>query len=197
METIKIYIAETIIKSPIDGIVAERYVDIGEKAAPDTQLFTLFSTESVYVSVTVNAQRCNSISVGSPAEVRAGDELYKGKVEQISPYADTKTGGRILKIAIDNIDRSLIPGLFADVTIVTGNVQPRLSVPKDAVIHRQDDYSDAEVFVILDGAAFRKRITVDFVKGDRVFIKEGISAGDVVAISMLDHLSDGCQVVIK
>ena len=197
METIKIYIAETIIKSPISGIVAERYVDIGEKADPDTRLFTLFATESVYVSVTMNVQRCNNISVGFPAEVRVGDELYKGKVEQISPYADNKTGGRMIKIAIDNIDRSLIPGLFADVNIIAGGVQPRLSVPKDAVMHRQDDYSDASVFLIRDGGSFRKKITVDFVKGDRVFIKEGLSVGDVVAVSRLDHLSDGCQVVIK
>ena len=197
METIKIYITETVIKSPISGIVAERYVDIGEKADPDTRLFTLFSTESVYVSATVNAQRCNSIAVGSPAEIRAGDELYKGKVEQISPYADAKTGGRMLKIAIDNMDKSLIPGLFADVNIITGDAQLRLSVPKEAVIHRQDDYSDASIYLIQEGAAFRKKITVDFVKGDRVFISEGISAGDVVAISRIDHLSDGCQVVIK
>lgn len=196
-ETIKIYIEETIIRSPISGIVAERYVDIGEKAAPDTRLFTLFSTDSVYVSVTVNAWRCNGISAGSAAEVRAGDKLYKGKVEQISPYADTKTGGRVLKIAIDNVDKSLIPGLFADVNIITGDVQPRLSLPKEAVMHRQDDYSDASVFLIQDGMAFRKLITVDFVKGDKVFIKDGIATGDVVAVSRLDHLSDGCQVVIE
>lgn len=197
VETIKIYIAETIIKSPISGIVAERYLDIGEKAAPDTRLFTLFSTDSVYVSVTVNAQRSNDISVGSSAEIRAGDKFYKGKVEQLSPYADTKTGGRMLKIAIDNIDKSLIPGLFADVIIITGDVQPRLFVSKEAVMHKQDDYSDATVFLIQDGISVRKKVTVDFVKEDKVFIKEGISVGDVVAISRLEHLSDGSRVVIK
>ena len=197
METIRIYIAETIIKSPINGIVAERYVDIGEKATPDTKLFTLFSTESVYVSVTVNALRCNSISIGSPAEVKAGDDIYKGKVEQISPYADTNTGGRMLKIAIDNLEKSLIPGLFAEVNIISGDVQPRISVAKGAVMHQQDDYSDATAYLIRDGIAFRKTVTVDFVRGDRVFIKDGISQGDVVAVSRLDRLSDGCQVVIK
>ena len=197
VETIKIYITETIIKSPISGIVAERYVDIGEKATPETLLFTLFSTESVYVSVTVNAQLCNSISEGSLAEVRAGEELYKGKVEQISPYVDTKTGGRMLKISIGNGDKSLVPGLFADVNIITGGIQPRLSVPKEAVMHRQDDYSDSTVFLVRDGIASRKTVTVDFVRGDRVFIIEGVAVGDVVAVSRLDHLSDGCQVVIK
>ena len=145
----------------------------------------------------MNAQRCSDISIGAAAEVRAGDLVYKGKVEQISPYADTKTGGRMIKIAIDNQDRSLIPGLFADVTITTGGLKPRLSIPKSAVMHRQDDYSDASVYLIKNGVAARKEITVDFVKGERIFIKEGMSAGDVVAVSRLEHLSDGCQVVIK
>ena len=197
VDNIKLYLEETKIKSPISGIVAERYVDIGEKADSDTRLFTLFSTESVYITVTVNAQRCSEISIGADAEVKAGDLFYRGKVEQISPYADTKTGGRMIKIAIDNQDRSLIPGLFADVTITTGGLKPRLSIPKTAVMHRQDDYSDASVYLIKNGVAARKEITVDFVKGERIFIKEGMSAGDVVAVSRLEHLSDGCQVVIK
>ena len=197
VENIRLYLEETKIKSPISGIVAERYVDVGEKADSDTRLFTLFSTDSVYVSVSVNAQRCSDISIGAAAEVRAGDLVYKGKVEQISPYADTKTGGRMLKIAIDNGSSTLIPGLFADVTITTGGLQPRLAVPKDSVMHQQDDYGDAAVYMIKNGIALRKNITVDFIKGDRLFVKEGLSAGDVVAVSRLDLLSDGCQVVIK
>ena len=64
-------------------------------------------------------------------------------------------------------------------------------------MHKQDDYSDATVFLIQDGISVRKKVTVDFVKEDKVFIKEGISVGDVVAISRLEHLSDGSRVVIK
>ena len=197
MENIRLYLEETKIKSPIDGIVAERYVDIGEKADAETRLFTLFSTESVYVSVTVNAQRFNEISEGSAATVRLGDAVHNGIVEQVSPYADAKTGGRALRIAVDNKDKTLIPGLFAEVSITVGENQLRLSVPKDAVLHRQDDYSDASLFLVRDGHAFMKKVAVDFVTDSKVFLKEGLKDGDVVAISRLGHLSDGCEVEVR
>ena len=197
METLRLYLEETKIKSPIDGIVAERYVDIGEKADAETRLFSLFSTESVYVSVTVNAQRFNEISEGSAATVRLGDAVHNGIVEQVSPYADAKTGGRALRIAVDNKEKTLIPGLFAEVSITVGEKQLRLSVPKDAVLHRQDDYSDASLFLVRDGHAFMKKVAVDFVTDSKVFLKEGLKDGDVVAISRLGHLSDGCEVEVR
>jgi len=197
MENIKLYLEETRIKSPIDGIVAERYVDIGEKADTETRLFTLFSTESVYVSVTVNARRCNEISEGCAATVRLGSEIHNGVVEQVAPYADAKTGGRTLKISVDNKDKSLIPGLFAEVSITVGEKQLRLSVPKEAVLHKQDDYSDASLFLIRDGHAFLQNVTVDFITDSKAFLKEGLMDGDVVAISRLGHLSDGCAVEVR
>lgn len=196
-ENIKIYLEETKIKAPIDGIVAERYVDIGEKADSETRLFTLFSTDSVYVSVTVNAQRFNDIAEGCAATVRLGTAVHNGVVEQVSPYADAKTGGRSLKIAVDNTDKTLIPGLFAEVSITVGEMQLRLSVPKEAVLHKQDDYSDAALFLVRDGHAFLQNVTVDFVTDSKVFIKEGLKDGDSVAISRLGHLSDGCEVEVK
>ena len=197
MENIRLYLEETKIKSPIDGIVAERYVDIGEKADTETRLFTLFSTESVYVSVTVNAQRCNEISEGCAASVRLGSAVHSGIVEQVSPYADAKTGGRTLRIAVDNKDKTLIPGLFAEVSIIVGEKRLRLSVPKEAVLHKQDDYSDASLFLIRDSHAFLQSVTVDFVTDSKVFLKEGLKDGDVVAITRLGHLSDGCEVEVK
>ena len=197
MENIRLYLEETKIKSPIDGIVAERYVDIGEKADTETRLFTLFSTESVYVSVTVNAQRCNEISEGCAASVRLGPAVHSGIVEQVSPYADAKTGGRTLRIAVDNKDKTLIPGLFAEVSITVGEKRLRLSVPKEAVLHKQDDYSDASLFLIRDSHAFLQSVTVDFVTDSKVFLKEGLKDGDVVAMTRLGHLSDGCEVEVK
>ena len=197
MENIRIYLEETKIKSPIDGIVAERYVDIGEKADAETRLFTLFSTESVYVSVTVNAQRFNEISDGCAATVRSGTSTHSGVVEQVAPYADAKTGGRTLKIAVDNKDGTLIPGLFAEVSITVGEKHLRLSIPKEAVLHKQDDYSDATLFLVRDGHAFLKKVEVDFVTDSKVFLKDGLSSGDVVAVSRLGHLSDGCEVEVR
>ena len=197
LENIRLYLEETKIKSPIDGIVAERYVDIGEKADSETKLFTLFSTDSVYVSVIVNAQRFNDISEGCAATVRSGTSVHYGVVEQVSPYADTKTGGRAIKISVDNKDKTLIPGLFADVSITVGEKQLRLSVPKDAVLHKQDDYSDASLFLVRDGHAFIQSVKVDFVNDSKIFLKGGLKAGDLVAISRLSLLSDGCEVKIR
>ena len=197
LENIKIYLEETKIKAPIDGIVAERYVDIGEKADSETILFTLFSTESVYVSVTVNARHFNEITEGCAATVRLGSVVHNGVVEQVSPYADAKTGGRTLKIAVDNKDKTLIPGLFAEVSITVGENQLRLAVPKEAVIHKQNDYSDASLFLVRSDHVFLKDVTVDFVTDSKVFLKEGLEDGDMVAISRLGHLSDGCKVEVK
>ena len=103
----------------------------------------------------------------------------------------------MLKIAVDNKDKTLIPGLFAEVSITVGEKQLRLYVPKEAVLHKQDDSSDAVLFLVRDGHVFLQKVDVDFVTDSKIFLHKGLKEGDVVAISRLGHLSDGCEVVVR
>lgn len=190
-ENIKIFLEETKIRSPVSGIVGKRYLDRGEKATSETNMFTIFDTEKVYISADINAEKFSGIAAGTAAEIKIKNHVKKGIVKIVAPFADPKTGGRNIKILTDNSDGFFIPGLLAEVSVLTGERIKRTWIPKDALVSK-DDEDGVSVFILRRGRAFMQKIKVDFISGEKVFVSEGIEEGERVAVSGLGHLSDGC-----
>lgn len=187
VENIKTFLDETIIRAPFRGIVGKRYLDRGESVTPETSLFTVFELDTVYVHTEINASLSGHIGKGQEVKLVILGEEYVGTVDVMAPYADSGSGGRTMKIAVENREMKLYPGLFADVTVLTGACTERTFVPREAV-------RDGKVFVIRDNRAFESRVNVDFISGDKAYVSSGAEPGTVVAVSGLDILRDGCPV---
>lgn len=187
VENIRLSIEETKIRAPVEGTIGKRYLDCGETVTPETALFTVFDMESVYVRTELNASHFHNVRPGQTVKLNILEEEFEGRIELISPYADPRTGGRSIRISVDNSGKKLYPGLFAGISVITGAGAERTFIPREAV-------KDNQVFVIRGEKAFSSKVDVEFITGDKAYISAGPEAGDRVAVTGLELLWDGCPV---
>ena len=123
--------------APRDGIVLERNVVDGMRMASGDSLFRLADISTIWVLADVPEGDLAAIRIGAPATIRLrgrpGTE-FVGKVGLIYPQVAEATRSTKVRIEIDNRAGMLLPNMYADVEIGSGEVAPALTVPESAVI---------------------------------------------------------------
>ncbi len=133
-EQINAAINNAVIASPIDGVVLEKNLEIGEIAFPGTPVLTVADIEDTWIKIYVNEKQMGRVKLGQKAEISVDSfpgKKFIGKVISISSRAEftPKTiqtrDERVklmfaVKIAVPNPDQKLKPGMPADAYIITG-----------------------------------------------------------------------------
>jgi HlyD family secretion protein len=132
----------TVIRSPVDGTVINREVDVGQTVAASFQTPTLFTIakdlRQMQIDTTVDEADVGQARVGQPVTFTVDaypDKVFKASVKQIRLNA-TNTQNVVtydVVIAVDNSDLTLLPGMTAYVTIQVNSVQHVLIVPNAAL----------------------------------------------------------------
>jgi multidrug efflux pump subunit AcrA (membrane-fusion protein) len=198
LKTINLLIRETLIRAPISGIIGSRYLDIGEKATPETRLFTIFNTERVYVVFEVSEKDLGLIKEGQQAFIRPDNPdapEVKGNIKLISPYINPETRTCTIKIEAINSDGFLTPGLFVRVRIVTGEEEKQIVCGQDTVL--TDERGLSFVFLIRDNRLFKQEVTIGNQIGNRVIIRSGIREGDRLCTTPSLTFRDGMEVEVR
>ncbi len=113
---------EYTVRAPFSGIVAKKYIELGETTYPlDKRLFHLIDTSKVYIEAHPHIARRAELRHGMRVEVKtaACDEtVFEGDVTFIAPVADV--GGRSfgIRAVVDNSDGALIPGMNAELYVL-------------------------------------------------------------------------------
>ena len=170
--------------APRDGIVLERGAIEGMRAQPGDVLFRVADTSVVWALVDVAERDLGALSVGQPVTVRArsypGRE-FAGKVSVIYPQLNRETRTARIRTELSNPDFALLPDMFVDAEIDTGNPQPVLAIPESAVLdtgHRQ------AVFVDKGQGRFEPRdVKLGHRGGGYAEVREGLSEGEPVVVS--------------
>jgi Cu(I)/Ag(I) efflux system membrane fusion protein len=170
--------------APRDGIVLERNVVDGMRMASGDSLFRLADISTIWVLADVPEGDLAAIRIGAPATIRLrgrpGTE-FVGKVGLIYPQVAEATRSTKVRIEIDNRAGMLLPNMYADVEIGSGEVAPALTVPESAVI---DTGTRRVVILDLGEGRFEPREVRLGQRGDgMVAISEGVSEGDRVVVS--------------
>ncbi|MBP5247503.1 MAG: efflux RND transporter periplasmic adaptor subunit [Fibrobacter sp.] len=138
----KLNLSYCIIKSPIDGVVLERSVDVGQTVAASMSAPTLFVLAKDLAKMRVMAD----VDEADIGQVKAGqkvtftvdafqDDTFSGTVESVrlNPTVTSNVVTYTVVITADNSDLKLLPGMTATCTIVTEEVEDALSVPVTAI----------------------------------------------------------------
>ncbi|MDP4003292.1 efflux RND transporter periplasmic adaptor subunit [Methylobacterium sp. NEAU K] len=167
--------------SPRDGVVLQRAVVEGMKAAAGDTLFRIGDISTLWVLADVPERDLGSVGVGQPAVLRVRSlprRTFSAKVAVIYPQVNPETRATRVRIEVANPDGALLPDMYADVEIATAQPTPVVAVPDDAVI----DTGERQV-VLLDrgGGRFEPRTVRVGVQGEGYTeIREGVTAGDTV-----------------
>jgi membrane fusion protein (multidrug efflux system) len=136
------------------------------------------------------------VKIGEPVTVTV-DALpgfsKAGRVDRIVPFVDTRSRSFEVVVRVPG-QSTLVSGLFARAEVRVRTVPGGLTVPPEALVRDGVDPVKAQAFVVIDGKADRRDVTVGVERPDAVQITSGLQAGDVVVIDPPSSLGPGMLV---
>lgn len=170
------------ITAPRDGIIADRFADPGDLAAPGKPLLTLHSPNELELHASVREGLTSDVQPGQTLAVHI-DSLnlnVEGTVREIVPQAEAASRSVLVKVSLPvDADDGLYLGMFGRLEIPIGETQ-RVVVPADAV----QRVGQLEVVdIVQDGKLKRRFVRTGQQFGDRVEILSGVEVGETVAVS--------------
>jgi len=184
----------TLIKAPIDGIIAERLVKTGNHLRQNQKLFVVTNPSQLLLKLYVPQQNMGRFGAGQIAEIKTdalGSQSFKATVERISPRIDEATGTFRVTLRILDHTGVLRPGMFARVAVVYDVHSDAVMVPAEAILEEDIEKS---VFVVEDGVAQRKVVVTGITDENLVEILDGVSDEDTVVVVGQGGLRDGTPV---
>ena len=170
--------------APRDGIVLERNAIEGMRAQPGDVLFRVADTSIVWALVDVAERDLGSLAIGQTVDVRArgfASRHFTGKINVIYPQVNKETRTARVRVELANPDAALLPDMYLDAEIGTGNPQPVLAVPDSAIL---DTGSRQAVLVEKGQGRFEPRdVKLGHRGGGYVEVREGVTEGEPVVVS--------------
>ncbi len=197
-ETLRVTIRHARVESPITGAVAKRSVSAGEYVHPGSQLFTLVAEDPLKLRGDVPERFVHELQIGQPVQVRVDafpDRPFAGRLARVSPASNPENRSVAIEALVDNNDRALKPGFFANAAIITRTDDRALMVPQEALITFA---GVTKLYVIKDGVAHERKVHVG-TRGSAgmVEVTEGLEPNELVATSGLTKLENGSAVTVK
>lgn len=197
-DLLTVTIRHATVTSPLTGAVAKRFVSAGEYVRPGTPLFTLVAEDPLKLRGDVPERFAHELRVGQTVEVRVDafpDRSFPGRLKRISPASNPQNRSVGVEAVVENPDRALKPGFFANAAVVTRTDDRALMVPQEALITFA---GVTKLFLVRDGKAVERQVeTGTRGSGSLVEIRSGVTADDVVATSGLTKLANGVPVIVR
>jgi len=183
------------IRSPIDGVVADRSLYPGEMAAAGTPLLTVMDTSQVIARAHIPQPEAALLKIGDHATVTVPgqEDPIEGKITVVSPALDPNSTTVEVWVQIKNADQLLKPGTSVQVSMLAQTLPDALIVPDTALLTAQDGTTSV-MQVSGDDHANQKAVKAGIHQGDSVQIVEGLQAGDRVVASGAYGLPDKSKI---
>lgn len=199
----------TRIISPVDGIVVSRAVDVGQTVAASFQTPTLFQVAqdltNMQIEVNVSEADIGKIKKGQDVEYTLdgyADSVFSGKVSEvrIAPTTVSNVVTYTVIVLVDNKEQKMIPGMTANVSIITNKSENVLCVPNEALkftpkeITGGKKYKEQGIWILKDNKPQRVTIKLGAKNSDKSeIISENIKEQDRVIIKKRDEKSSTPQ----
>jgi membrane fusion protein (multidrug efflux system) len=195
------------IRAPFAGRVGITTVNPGQYLNPGDAIVTLQAIDPIYADFTLPQQQLGQLAIDQSVVVDTNaysGQTFVGKIQSISPKVDSATRNVQIEASVDNHERKLLPGMYANVKIDAGTEQRYLTLPQTAITY--NPYG-ATVFLVKPGTqpnaqgrtlpvAQQVFITPGPTRGDQVAILKGVDAGMQVVTSGQLKLKNGTSLVI-
>jgi membrane fusion protein (multidrug efflux system) len=170
----------TQIRAPIDGVVARRFVKLGNTISEGDALFQVTSLEPLVAYLHVPEREYRNVDPGQPVGIEidalAGETIV-ATVSRVSPVVDPQTGTFKITVEIVDDQRRIKPGMFGRIGVIYDVHEDALQIPRSAVI---EDQGVASVFVVEDDHAVRRTVETGYGYKGMVEIVSGLQDGEQV-----------------
>ena len=192
----RLEVSYTEIRAPIDGVIAERFVKIGNTIDVNAVTFQVTSLEPLIAYLHVPEREYRRIDRGQTAVIEVdalqGSE-YQAVVARISPVVDPATGTFKISVEVTDPTRRLKPGMFGRINIVYDMHAQALQIPRSAIV---DEAGETSVFIVEDDKAVRRPITTGYANSGHMEILGGLTGSEKIVVVGQAGLRNGSKVSI-
>lgn len=177
--------------APFSGRVGINRVDIGEYIAPGISIVSLQSLDSLFLDFTLPESNFNDLAVGQAISFKVRsypEKTFSAKVQAWNPELDTSTRNVAVRAQVDNRERLLAPGMFAEMQVVSKRKQTVIAVPETSIFYNiygeaayvleQPESSDTDSKAVYKLAA--RQLRVGYRQDGVAGVISGLKAGDIV-----------------
>ncbi len=186
----------TEIRSPINGVVADRPLFPGEMAASGTAIISIIDVSQVIARANVPVKDAASIRVGKTASIAAPGGEVTGRVTVVSPAVDPNSTTVEVWVQAANPGGTLKAGTTVHVSIMAETIPNALVVPASALLSLEEG-GEKVMVVGADSRAQERKVEVGVREGDKVQIAEGLKGGEDVITSGGLGLEDKAKVRVE
>jgi membrane fusion protein, heavy metal efflux system len=170
------------IKSPINGVVIERNIVIGQLVDATTNAFKIINTNSVWIDGQVYEKDLSKINQKTSASFSTTiypKEKFDGNIIYIGQSIDEKSRTLLIRGEFSNSLNKLKPQMYGELKIPLGENAMAIMIPDEAVVK---EAGQSYVFVQKNDTTYEQRIVITGISIDnRIEIKEGLKEGEIIA----------------
>ncbi len=191
-------LADTVIRSPLTGVISKRHVQMGEKLSPDMPVYSIVDLRNLTLEAQVPASEVPRVKVGQEVQFRVdgyGTRAFSGTVARINPSAEAGSRSMLVYISVLNSDSALRAGMFAKGSITTEKSAVRPLMPLAAL--RRENNQDV-VYKIDGNKVVAQTVSIGLRNDDdgMVEVINGLKHGERVMLARLDGVKPGSKVKI-
>ena len=189
----------SVLRSPVTGVVTARNYDVGDMYAMAAPLFTVEQIVPVKLLVGITESDYSKVKKGDKVQIVADalpGKVFEGKIRKIYPTIDPATRTFTVEVVVNNYKKELRPGMFARVTVTFG-VNNNVVIPDVAVVKQQ---GSGERFVYIlneDGTVSYQKVVLGRRMGAEYEVLEGVADGAKVVTGGQIRLKDGIKVTVN
>ncbi|MBY6242540.1 efflux RND transporter periplasmic adaptor subunit [Methylosinus sp. Sm6] len=188
-------IAQKTLRAPFAGRLGIRGVDLGQYIGAGSVIVTLQALDPIFLDFTLPQQALNGVDVGQPIDANVDafpGKKFTGKIIAINSKVDQASRNVQVRASLANADHKLTPGMFAQIDIVTGQSERRITLPQTAIVYAP--FGNSVFLVQKSGAADDKTAPAGAgLTAQQAFVRLGATRGDEVAV--LEGVPEGATVV--
>jgi len=186
------------VAAPFDGLVARRFVSVGDHVSEGELLFDLVALDPIEVEFHLPERDSARVAIGDEVAVRVApfpEKVFRARVHVISPRIDPATRTLRVKARVENASQMLRPGLFARIQLGVAVRDEVPMIPEQAILQRSDG---SVAFVVGEGnRAERRNLHLGLIRDGLAEVVSGIEVGDRVIVRGGSRLVDGALVDLR
>jgi RND family efflux transporter MFP subunit len=194
-------LARAFIRAPFDGVVAERFVNVGEVVG-DMQkvLFRIVDDRRLNLTLTIPSADLASVRAGQPVSFTVDSipgKTFTAVLRYINPVVNDADRAAKAIAEVDEGGGALKGGLFVNARIATGKRSAVLRLPRGTLLTWDTAGNRAELYVVSGGVARRRAVATGAASGDLVEVVSGLSPGEDVILRGAFNVKDGDKVAVS
>lgn len=187
---------KTIIKAPFSGRLGLRNVDVGDYLDAGDELVTLQNIDPIYVDFYIPQKYLSQLSANEKVLVSPNtmeNQQVEGSVLSFETVINSDTGMIEVRAQVPNANKTILPGGFAKVTLLSGDATTTLTIPQTAIVY---EAQGAYVYKIKNGKAQKKSVSLGQQIDDAIEITDGLTVNDKIVSVGTNKVHEGSVVSI-